>query len=116
LYAGSSSSATINVRLHDLTSGLLSYVQFVDIGTYVGYSYDSVSNPVALFPVTPGNRTFTIESARDPFATGSTYADNAVITAVFIPFGPGGAIGASEDSGSNGTVQPAAPPRGRDRH
>ncbi len=88
----SGSAATVGVRVRDTTSNVFSLPLLTDVGTVTGGVLDTSVSPVELFLVqTVGARTFVIEATRDPSSIGSTGADSATLTLLYLPFGPGGA-------------------------
>jgi hypothetical protein len=80
------------------------------VGTVAGSAAIMTVSPTNVFTVTsPGSLTFVLEAAQNPIA-GSAAAFRPNITAIFIPFGPGGAI-ASEDTQWGPASAPEFEPR-----
>lgn len=94
--AGSSASGSIvSARLRDVSTAVASYPLLAAVGTSTGYTYEASLTPVTIFPVSgSGARTFTLDVGRNSTAFGLTTATHGTITALFVPFGPGGAQGA----------------------
>jgi hypothetical protein len=109
---GTTGSGGANIEVCDPTSGACSWTQFADLGAGSGNVLDASVTGQTSFTVTPGQRTFILRGGLAASAAGPTNAYNATITALFVPFGPGGAIGA----GLTNTLvpmdhQPQSPPR-----
>ncbi|MGN6755329.1 MAG: S-layer homology domain-containing protein, partial [Thermomicrobiales bacterium] len=91
LYVGSSGfESLVAVRLRDTVSGVTSFPLYVDLGITGGTVDYTTLSPTFVFQVlNPGGRSFVVEAGIVSGA-GNPNAGNATISALYVPFGPGG--------------------------
>jgi hypothetical protein len=91
LYVGSSGfESFVAVRLRDTVSGVTSLPLYVDLGIAGGtVDYTAVSPTFVFQVLNPGGRSFVVE-AGIVSGSGNPNAGNATISALYLPFGPGG--------------------------
>lgn len=106
---GSSSySARVAAHVRDTTTNLSSYDLYQDFGVVGGTTQAGSLSPTTVFQVAgPASHTFVIEAATVS-GLGIPIAGNATVSALYVPFGPGGAQGAENDTPN----EPAQPPKG----
>ena len=106
LDAGSSGySSIVAVRLLDTVSGMTSLPLYQELGYAAGTASDASVSPTFVFQVlSSGSRAFVLQSGIYT-GLGNPYAFNPTISALYVPFGPGGfqATGGQERTENGGT-------------
>lgn len=94
VYATSASNAFVSAAILDEATGFGSYEQSAVVGTTSGTTFSAVISPTIILPVSAGGtRTYHLIVGKDPASTGTTGANAATLSAIFVPFGPSGATG-----------------------
>jgi len=92
-----STDAIVSARLIDYSANIVSLPISAAIGQYQASAFAQSLSPVTVFAVNaPGTRTFGLEGVYAN--TGPVQARSAIITALYVPFGPGGVQGAEIDT------------------
>jgi hypothetical protein len=86
--------ALASTRVADYTSGVASYPLYATVGTQSGSALEQSMSPTWVFQVgAAGAHTIALEALLDPSSIGSVAVDDIALSVVYVPFGPGGAIG-----------------------
>lgn len=111
VYATSASNAFVSAIIVDPVAGIGSYEQNAVVGTVAGTAFAATISPTIVFPVSAaGPHTYNLLVARDSASTGTTGANAATLSALFVPFGPGGATGSDLSSITKPIGNPPARP------
>lgn len=93
--ASGTNNSEVAARLVDVNGGIASYNQFAVVGNTAGAAFEQNIAPTWVFQVpNAGARTFDLEVARTTSSIGFVQAFNGVLSVLYVPFGPGGAIAA----------------------